>query len=376
MFQTAIGFGWLEALINRGDKSLVEAEKLRMTGFNEYIEKVGEVSPFVFLDMSEETIELLGRISDALPDRGRAMAELMAAFNTQATSDSIIYHLRLLASSFLKEHRGAFAAFMEHDGGIDGYCEANIQQHGREIDNVGLVVLVNVLLKPIDFALEVAYLDRSPGTHVNTFLFPEEARERDTSTLGSIIHVLFRPDHYDILYPPPPIDVQVHRANTFQPTFMARPVLGIPDYSSPDLQTLTSIIPNFAAPPPGLAPFIDATAGSPLTSYTSSPGSTWMPSPFVETAQPQPPPVPVAVPAPAPALQTYPLRLSEYCQMPEYVENVNNREPTFQTSTFRNSHFNVAHYNNPNFQPEEYKPENDDFDLLPTKGSGKKRGSV
>ncbi|KAM7201919.1 Peptidase C65 Otubain domain containing protein [Naviculisporaceae sp. PSN 640] len=373
----AIGFGYFEALINGGDKALVESEKARMTGFNDYIEKVGGVSTFVFMDMSEETIELLGRIANALPDRSQAMNELMQAFNTQAISDSIIYHLRLLASSFLKEHKDAFAAFIiDHDGGVDSYCETILQQHNREMDHISLVLLVNVLLAPIDFALEIAYLDRSPGSHVNTFLFPEQARARDPSTLGPVIHLLFRPDHYDILYPPSPLDIQVHRVSTFQPTFLARPVVGVPDYSSPDLQTLSSLIPGFGGPPPGLAPFMDASAGSPLTSYTSSPGSTWMPSPFVETAQPHPPPVPVAVPAPAPGLQHHPLRFSEYCQMPEYVENVTSREPTFQTSTFRNSHFNVAHYNNPNFQPEEYKPDSDECDLPPTKGSGRKRGSV
>ena len=52
------------------------------------------MSPFVFMDMTEETIELLDRILQALPDQDQAMSELMKAFNTQATSDSIIYHFR------------------------------------------------------------------------------------------------------------------------------------------------------------------------------------------------------------------------------------------------------------------------------------------
>ncbi|KAK4218969.1 peptidase C65 Otubain-domain-containing protein [Rhypophila decipiens] len=369
----AIGFGYFETLITSCDKAQVEAEKLRMTRLNDYIETVGGMSPYIFLDMSEETIELLGRISDALPDRARAMAELMEAFNNPDISNSIIYHLRLLASSWLRGHSEDYSNFIEEGLGVDGYCETKIQQVNREIEHVGIDLLVNVLLKPVGFVLEIAYLDRSPGSQVNHFRFPSEANHQHPSALGPMIHLLFRPDHYDILYPPQ-MDIQVHRVNTFQPSFMASPV-GIPDYSSPDLQTLSSLIPGFGGPPPGLAPFVDATAGSPLTSYTSSPGSTWMPSPFTETAQAQAAPVPVAVPAPTPAL-TYHLRLSEYCQMPEYVENVTSREPAFQTSTFRNSHFNVAHYNNPNFQPEEYKPESDECDLPPTKASGRKRGSV
>ncbi|KAM7205259.1 Peptidase C65 Otubain domain containing protein [Rhypophila sp. PSN 637] len=372
--ELAIGFGYFETLITSCDKAQVEAEKLRMTRLNDYIENVGGMSPYIFLDMSEETIELLGRISDALPDRARAMAELMEAFNNPDISNSIIYHLRLLASSWLRGHSEDYSNFLEEGLGVDGYCETKIQQVNREIEHVGIDLLVNVLLKPVGFVLEIAYLDRSPGSQVNHFRFPNEANHQHPSTLGPMIHLLFRPDHYDILYPPQ-MDIQVHRVNTFQPSFMASPVVGIPDYSSPDLQTLSSLIPGFGGPPPGLAPFVDATAGSPLTSYTSSPSSTWMPSPFPETAQAQAAPVSVAVPAPTPAL-TYHLRLSEYCQMPEYVENVTSREPAFQTSTFRNSHFNVAHYNNPNFQPEEYKPESDECDFAPTKASGRKRGSV
>jgi len=85
---------------------------------------------------------------------------------------------------------------------------------------------------------------------------------------------------------------------------------------------------------------------------------------------PAPPP-----PPPPQQQQTHPLRFSEYCQLPEYVENGTWREPTFQTSTFKNSHFNVAHYNNPNFQPEEYKPDAEEFEVVVRSGP-RKRGSV
>lgn len=378
--ETAIGFGYFETLISRGDKAQIESEKQRLQALNSYIETVGEMSPFVFLDMAEETIDLLDRISQALPDQDQAMSELMKAFNTQETSDSIIYHFRLLASSWLKGNREAYAAFVTSDRGIDGYCETTIQQHNREIEHLGLTLLVNVLLKPAGFVLEVAYLDRSPGVLVNTFRFPEEANGQDPSALGSMIHLLFRPDHYDILYPAR-TEIQVHRVDTtFQAGYVPNNV-GLSGYSDSGLGVL-SLIPGFGAPPEGLPPLVDAITGSPLTSYSSSsPGSTWMPSPFPETPRQQTqqtqqaPTAPVPVAAPVLVPQTHPLRFSEYCQLPEYVDNDTWREPTFQSSTFKNSHFNVAHYNNPNFQPEEYRPGCDESDV-PTKGPGRKRGSV
>ena len=58
-----------------------------------------------------------------------------------------------------------------------------------------------------------------------------------------------------------------------------------------------------------------------------------------------------------PQVDTHPLRMTKYCQMPEFVENDTWREPTFTTASFKNSHYNKAHYNNPDFQPEVYNPD-------------------
>ncbi|KAL6859229.1 hypothetical protein J3F83DRAFT_717548 [Trichoderma novae-zelandiae] len=37
------------------------------------------------------------------------------------------------------------------------------QTFNREIEHLGIVGLANLLLRPIDIVLEIAYLDRSPG---------------------------------------------------------------------------------------------------------------------------------------------------------------------------------------------------------------------
>ncbi|KAK3330649.1 peptidase C65 Otubain-domain-containing protein [Apodospora peruviana] len=377
----AIGFGYFETLINRGDKALILAEKARLESLNDYIEKVGGMVLFIFQDMADETFALLQKISETLDDRKQALADLMDAFNEPQISDSIVYHLRLLASAWLKGNREPYADFITSDRGIDGYCESNILANHREMDHISLNLLVDVLLKPTGFVLEVVYLDRSAGPQVNTYRFPEEARNQHPSALGPMIHLLFRPDHYDILYPVD-MDLQVHRVASFSHNFQIAPdPVALQDYAAPDLQVL-SVIPGYSAPPPGLAPLVDATTGSPLTSYTSSPGSPWMSSPFADPTHQQhqhqapPAPIPISAPAVVP-LQAHPLRFSEYCQLREYTDNDTWREPTFQTTTFKNSHFNVAHYNNPNFQPEEYKPGADEFEnLSPRSGGGRKRGSV
>lgn len=379
----AIGFGYFETLVKTGSKARVEAERQRLQDLNGYIESPGGVSAYVFQDFADETFLLLRKVSELIGNPEQAMRELLEAFNTPDVSNSIMYHFRLLASAYLKGNRETYGAFVTTGTGVDGYCQAVLERHNVEIDHLGLTLLVNVLLKPVGFVLEVAYLDRSPGSEVNMYRFPEEANNQHPSELGPIIHLLYRPDHYDILYPPEQVTLQVHRVASLSQNYeIGSTPAGIQGFGHLDMQAL-SFIPGIGASP-GLGPIFNTTTASPLTTYSPSPVSPWVPSPFADPSH-QTPPSPVAVPTPAPQPQpqpppqpqpqTHPLRFSEYCQLPEYVENNTWREPTFQTTTFKNSHFNVAHYNNPNFQPEEYKPGVDDHDS-PPRGSGRKRSSV
>ncbi|KAK4125208.1 cysteine proteinase [Parathielavia appendiculata] len=371
----AIGFGYFEMLVKSGNKTRIETERQRLEGLNGFIENVGGFSPYVSQDFVDETLALLQKMAELVDQQGQdqAMTELLEAFNTPELSNSIMYHFRMLASSFLKGNRDTYGAFVTTASGVDGYCTEVLEHHGVELDHLGLTLLVNVLLKDAGFVLEVAYLDRSPGSEVNTYRFPDEANNRDPSELGPIIHLLYRPDHYDILYVPEPVSLQVHRVASFSHSYeIESSPMSMHNFGAVDMQTL-SLIPGFGAPAPALGSMLD-TSPSPLTTYSPSPVSPWLSSGYVEPVQ-QAPPVPLPIPTPTPAPQTHPLRFSEYCQLREYTDNNTWREQTLQTTTFKNSHFNVAHYNNPNFQPEEYKPGADDHDT-PPRPSGRKRGSV
>jgi ubiquitin thioesterase protein OTUB1 len=369
----AIGFGYFETLVKSGSKARIDAERQRLEGLNSLIENVGGFSPYVSQDFVDETLALLEKMASLVGHQEQAMTELREAFNTPSISDSVMYHFRMLASSYLKGHRDTYSAFVTGSTGVDGYCLEVLERHNVEIDHLGLILLANVLLKDAGFVLEVAYLDRSPGPAVNTYRIPEEANGRHPSQIGPIIYLLYRPDHYDILYVPEPVDLQVHRVASFSQSYeIGSAPMAVHSFDSVDMHTL-SLIPGFANSAPGLAPMLD-TSPSPLTTYSPSPVSPWVSSPYVDAIQ-QASPAPLPIPTPAPAPQTHPLRFSEYCQLPEYVDNNTWREQTLQTTTFKNSHFNVAHYNNPNFQPEEYKPGTDESEA-PPRASGRKRGSV
>lgn len=314
----------------------------------------------MFMDFLATTFQLFQDISDNMDNPDNALDILNSTFNDDS-SMGLLYHLRLLAASWLKGNRDQYEAWCE--SGVDAYCASIIEPPEREIEELGIVLLVEVLIKPVGFTLEIAYLDRSAGTEVNTHRFPES-----NTSIGPYIHLLYRPGHYDILYKPSPTEIQVNRMSFAPATFAS-----VPQFSAYDFNPL-AMIPGagMVGPMSSLGQL-----GGPSIEYSPSPQSAWFPSPHADSSptpptQTMPGPSAYATPQQAPlsaqptppgpsAVGTTPIheiRFSRY----QYEEMDTNPwpEPTFHTNMFKNSHFNRAHYNNPDFTPEEYKPGADD----------------
>lgn len=68
----------------------------------------------------------------------------------------------------MQTHQADFQPFLL-DQDIRQYCATSIEPHLSEIEHVGMVALVDALVKPVDFAVEISYLDRSPGEEVNMY---------------------------------------------------------------------------------------------------------------------------------------------------------------------------------------------------------------
>lgn len=106
------------------------------------------------------------------------------------------------------------------DQTVDYYAGTEIELPDREIDELGLTALYNILLEPLGIGLEVYNLHDNPGATVDL------AREHPPkpSLLGGvytplnppIICLLFRPTHYDLIYKQPAQHcVQVQLARGF-----------------------------------------------------------------------------------------------------------------------------------------------------------------
>jgi ubiquitin thioesterase protein OTUB1 len=392
---TAIGFGYFETLIASGDQSQVEAEITRINDYTDLIVSVGGFNPVIFEDFVEETIDLLKEISDNISNRDACMTCLLEKFNDRVSSNAIIYHLRLLASTWLKANASLYEPFIPDGLGISGYCASYIERLDREIEHLVITLLASVLLEPVNFVLEIAYLDRSPGTQVNVYRFPESANGRDSSVLGPIIYLLYRPDHYDILYRSSPVaatSIQVNRVASFTHQHdITSHQPSLHSFSTVDFSPL-AMIPGFSASPPGLSPLASPTATAPIPdAFASSPQSPWLSQPFpnpLQGAAPNPTP---SAPSQAQSLSaqqpaagspgdspttTYPLRFSTKFYEHQYqLDNATfQAEPTFTTNMFKNSHFNKAHYNNPDFHPEEWTPDDDVVEFKAPSGKKKVRG--
>lgn len=370
----AVGFCYFELLIEQGSRELVEGEKLRLSQLNDYLFNTGGYSPDMFMEFLETTFQLFQDISDNLADPDNARAILTSTFNDDA-SMGLLYHLRLLAASWLKGNRDQYEAWCED--GVEAYCSSVIEPPEREIEELGIVLLVEVLIKPVGFILEIAYLDRSAGTQVNTHRFPES-----NNSMGPFIHLLYRPGHYDILYKPGPLQIQVNRMSYAPATFASAPQFsGVFDFNPLAMIPGTGLVDSMSS--------MGQLGGSSME-YSPSPSSPWfqadssptppiqaMPGPSIYATTQQAPlpaqPTP-AGPSVVGMTPTHEIRFSEY-QYKE-MDASPRQEPTFQTNMFKNSHFNKAHYNNPDFTPEEYRPDADEAEESRMERSGRKKGHV
>lgn len=353
--------------------------------------RLGEIGGYDYYeDFADEFFDTLKDIGSNVENPPVAHALLRQKWNDANTTAGMIFYMRLLAATFLKSESERFDPFIADSGGVSAYCNHSIEVINREIEHLGIVALSNVLLVPNGFVLEIAYLDRSPGSQVTTYRFPEEANHQDDANLGPVIYLLYRPDHYDILYrnhlqQQVPTDVQVLRVSNMSDNagISSHPMdLGV--FSTNNFEAL-HMIPGLTnsglAMPPGaggpgvndaFTPSQQHNGWFDLTASTPTP-----PQPHVVT--PGPPPNPslspnaVVGPRPPPGLAAQPammpsgppectIRFSQV-QLEYDGGKMAHTEP-FQvtTSTFKNSVWNRAHFGNPDFHPEEWSPEDEAMD--------------
>lgn len=401
------------------NKAQFEEEIARIISLNNFLTTTGGYDDWMIEEFTEATITLMRELAETTETSPLETEELLRIrFNDADSSNHIIYHLRMLAISWLKDNIASYSPWIPDEMSVERYCETSLQGVNQEIDHLGMTLLIAVLLKPVGFAVEIVYLDRSEGSQANSHFYPVE----DINGIpGPTIYLLYRPSHYDILYKdvsvhslptiPQNTVIQVNRATNFQESHIPQNTpASMGNFGQVDM-SLLACIPGFqlsqlppqpshhSYPPQFQQPLENSYAHSPMSSSISSmsPGTSSTPtststnsasypvqphsssliSPILASPHASFPPATVGTTQlPSPRRPSFSSRTS-YSGHPSLSSDFSSPTSTFrpskyeweaavqegpvilQTSTFRNSHFNPAHYSNANFQPEEWAPESE-----------------
>ncbi len=135
-------------------------------------------------------------------------SDLLQLFNDQGVSDYLVVFLRLLTSKHLQEKADFFQAFIGDCRTVKDFCGTDVEPMYVESDNIH----VSALTAAAGVKVRIMYLDRSgAGADANSDADADsngggekEAKAHDFPDEGGRqpdIHLLYRPGHYDVLYP-------------------------------------------------------------------------------------------------------------------------------------------------------------------------------
>ncbi|KAJ8976496.1 hypothetical protein NQ317_018440 [Molorchus minor] len=143
---------------------------------------------FTVEDFYDTYMEVLKRLR-AIEDADEAKKELHTLFNTQGFSDYMVVYLRLLTSGQLQKDKDFYSCFIEGERTVSDFCHQEVEPMYKESDHIHIIAACAALCTGV----KVIYMDRGTGKSCNEHDLPEGC----TPT----VHLLYRPGHYDILYP-------------------------------------------------------------------------------------------------------------------------------------------------------------------------------
>lgn len=187
-FFRALGFAYFESLLNDKDQDELD----RFIKFTQ-LSKEDLISlglPAVTIeDFYEVFLEVLLNIKDKQIETSD---QLLERFCEQTISDYVVVYFRLITSGYLQRNEEKFSNFLVGSTNIVDFCKTEVEPMYRESDHIHVVAITSAL----EVKIRIVYMDRADGS-VNAHDFPEN---RDTPT-ECRIHLLYRPGHYDVLYP-------------------------------------------------------------------------------------------------------------------------------------------------------------------------------
>ncbi|KAK4486037.1 hypothetical protein RD792_008700 [Penstemon davidsonii] len=202
-------FAYLEHILESQDRAEVDRIKTNVEECRKTLLSLGYVE-FTFEDFFTLFLEQLEGVLSGNED-SISHDELVQRSRDQSISDYVVMFFRFIASGEIKKRSEFYEPFIQGltNTSVQQFCKSSVEPMGEESDHVHITALSDALGVPI----RVVYLDRSHGdkgssVSVNHHDFTPVACDLTNATSASgseavkpFVTLLYRPGHYDILYP-------------------------------------------------------------------------------------------------------------------------------------------------------------------------------
>jgi len=176
-FFRAFSYGSLESLLSKPEEILAFREK--MVASKATLSAAG-FTQFTIDDFYDAFLDVIDKLH-----AGMTADELQSLFQEQSMADYLIVYLRILTSAELRQKSDFYSNFIEEKT-LEEFCQLEVEPMYKESDHIHIIALATVL----SVGVRVIYMDRGAGAEHN---FPDD--------ISPSIILLYRPGHYDILYP-------------------------------------------------------------------------------------------------------------------------------------------------------------------------------
>ncbi|KAI4324230.1 hypothetical protein L6164_023784 [Bauhinia variegata] len=199
-------FSYLEHILECQDQAEVDRIKANVEKCRKTLQKLG-YPELTFEDFFALFLEQLECVIQG-NETSISHDELLLRSRDQSVSDYVVMFFRFVTSGEIQKRSEFFEPFIMglNNTTVEQFCKSSVEPMGEESDHVHITALSDALGAQI----RVVYLDRSScdtgGVSVNHHDFIPVAGDLPVATVCSetntpFIRLLYRPGHYDILYP-------------------------------------------------------------------------------------------------------------------------------------------------------------------------------
>lgn len=199
-------FSYLEHILESQDREEVN----RITGNVEICRKTLQSLGYADFTFEDFFALFLEQLESVLQGNEASIShdELIQRSRDQSISDYVVMFFRFVTSGEIRKRSEFFEPFILGltNTTVEQFCKSSVEPMGEESDHVHITAVSDALGVPI----RVVYLDRSScdtgGVSVNHHDFIPAISDAPSGTSGGsetkpFINLLYRPGHYDILYP-------------------------------------------------------------------------------------------------------------------------------------------------------------------------------